>query len=197
MPPEVTNDRRVRRTRALLEAALVELILERGYDHLTVQDILDQADIGRSTFYNHYQSKDDLFLSRVHALEAAVEARIATAVHHADEDPEASLMAPLRPLFEHAQDHRDLCLALHTGGRATETASRLGRTMLRDTLTTYLRSRLVVADQDSLDLAVTFVIDGLFGVITQWLENQPHRSMESVFADFDQAATRGVSAYLH
>ena len=76
MPPEVTNDRRVRRTRALLEAALVELILERGYDHLTVQDILDQADIGRSTFYNHYQSKDDLFLSRVHACRVGIAGRL-------------------------------------------------------------------------------------------------------------------------
>ena len=54
-----TTDRRVRRTRHLLQEALQELILEHGYDSVTVQDILDRADVGRSTFYAHFRDKDD------------------------------------------------------------------------------------------------------------------------------------------
>src|SRR5258707_301232 len=54
-------DRRVRRTRRALREALVALIVERGYEKVTVQDVLDRADIGRSTFYAHYRDKDDLF----------------------------------------------------------------------------------------------------------------------------------------
>lgn len=53
----IEMDRRVRRTRELLWRSLVGLILERGYDKVSVQDILDRADIGRSTFYAHYQTK--------------------------------------------------------------------------------------------------------------------------------------------
>ncbi|MBO0803611.1 MAG: TetR/AcrR family transcriptional regulator [Nocardiopsaceae bacterium] len=56
------TDRRVRRTRALLHQALIELILEKGYGRITVQDILDRADVGRSTFYSHYRDKDALLL---------------------------------------------------------------------------------------------------------------------------------------
>ena len=56
-------DRRVQRTRELLQKALIELIDERGYAAITIQDIVDRANIGRTTFYKHYTSKDDLFMS--------------------------------------------------------------------------------------------------------------------------------------
>ncbi|HEY8473361.1 MAG TPA: TetR/AcrR family transcriptional regulator [Natronosporangium sp.] len=60
--PEGRPDRRVRRTKALLRSALLELIQEKGYDRLTVQDIIDRADVGRSTFYAHFRDKEDLLL---------------------------------------------------------------------------------------------------------------------------------------
>jgi AcrR family transcriptional regulator len=56
-------DKRVQRTRELLEKALIELINEREYAAITVQDIVDRANLGRTTFYLHYQSKDELFMS--------------------------------------------------------------------------------------------------------------------------------------
>ena len=57
------TDRRVQRTRELLQKALIELIGERGYDAITIQDIVDRANVGRTTFYLHYPSKDELFMS--------------------------------------------------------------------------------------------------------------------------------------
>lgn len=57
------TDRRTRRTRQRLRDALIDLIIERGYAAVTVQDILDRADVGRSTFYNHFYDKEDLLLS--------------------------------------------------------------------------------------------------------------------------------------
>jgi AcrR family transcriptional regulator len=57
------TDRRVQRTRELLQQALIELISERGYDAITIQDIVDRANVGRTTFYLHYSSKDDLLMS--------------------------------------------------------------------------------------------------------------------------------------
>ena len=57
------TDRRVQRTRELLQKALIELISERGYDAITIQDIVDRANVGRTTFYLHYSSKDELLIS--------------------------------------------------------------------------------------------------------------------------------------
>ena len=56
-------DRRVRRTQKSLHQALIALLLEKNYDTITVQEVLDRADVGRSTFYAHFQSKDELLMS--------------------------------------------------------------------------------------------------------------------------------------
>jgi AcrR family transcriptional regulator len=59
----VRTDRRVARTRRALKEALTDLILERGYESVTVQDVIDRADVGRSTFYAHFLDKDDLLMA--------------------------------------------------------------------------------------------------------------------------------------
>ncbi len=56
-------DRRARRTRALLREALLELILEKGFDAITVKDITDRADVSRVTFYLHFKTKEELLFS--------------------------------------------------------------------------------------------------------------------------------------
>jgi AcrR family transcriptional regulator len=61
--PEKKLDRRAVRTRRALRDALIALILEKGYDAITVQDITDRADLNRGTLYLHYRDKLDLLLS--------------------------------------------------------------------------------------------------------------------------------------
>lgn len=59
------GDRRVQRTRQLLQQALIALILDKSYEKVTVQDIIDRANVSRSTFYAHYRDKEDLLLRGV------------------------------------------------------------------------------------------------------------------------------------
>jgi AcrR family transcriptional regulator len=72
MPPKPI-DRRVQRTRQLLQNALNELILEKGYEKVTVQDVIDRANVGRSTFYAHFEDKEQLLLSGFEPLRAEFE----------------------------------------------------------------------------------------------------------------------------
>lgn len=58
--PTRKPDRRIQRTRELLRKALMALIVERGYDMITVQDITDRANVARTTFYLHFKDKDEL-----------------------------------------------------------------------------------------------------------------------------------------
>src|ERR1700736_1492303 len=57
------EDRRVRRTRDRLGDALMELLVQKPFDDITGQDVLDRAGVSRSTFYSHFRDKNDLFLS--------------------------------------------------------------------------------------------------------------------------------------
>ena len=63
MTREGSTDRRVRRTRIALREALLELMTERGWEDISVQDLCDRADIGRSTFYMHFSGKEKLLVS--------------------------------------------------------------------------------------------------------------------------------------
>ncbi len=74
MPPKAkSEDRRIQRTRQFLQNALSELILEKGYEKVTVQDVIDRANVGRSTFYAHFESLDQLLLSGFEPLRAQFE----------------------------------------------------------------------------------------------------------------------------
>lgn len=62
------TDRRVQKTRALLYEALIDLMIEKGYEAITVQDLIDRANVGRSTFYSHFEDKEQLLVSNMEQL---------------------------------------------------------------------------------------------------------------------------------
>lgn len=104
-------DRRVQRTRDSLGDALVALMHEKPYDEITVQEVLERADVGRSTFYSHFSDKDDLFLSDVDEFFA----RLAT---HLSRGREASRrVAPVHELFAHVAEARAFYGALLGSGK--------------------------------------------------------------------------------
>ena len=61
-------DRRIQRTRHELREALFALIIERGYEAITVLDITERANLGRTTFYLHYHEKEELLVDSVKEL---------------------------------------------------------------------------------------------------------------------------------
>jgi AcrR family transcriptional regulator len=90
MPPSRPGsrlERRVARTKAAIEEAFVQLVLERGYDRVAVEDITDRADLARATFYAHYPNKEAVQFSVFNRLTEDLVQRIAdqggppTAVH--------------------------------------------------------------------------------------------------------------------
>jgi AcrR family transcriptional regulator len=69
-----TKDRRIQKTKGLLHDALGTLIREKPYDEIVVQEILDRANVGRSTFYMHFRDKGELLVSGIHDMLGAVHA---------------------------------------------------------------------------------------------------------------------------
>ncbi len=94
------TDRRIKRTKELLSRALIGLILEKGYEKVSVQDILDRADVGRSTFYSHFENKEQLLFSGPR--------NMGHFLFGEDEGPSAGF----RPLFEHIGQNLPLAKAL-------------------------------------------------------------------------------------
>ena len=99
-------DRRVQRTRNALGDAFIALIQERKFETITVQHVLDRADVGRSTFYSHYRDKNDLFLSD---LEDFFELMSDSLSARGDT---SNRVAPVAELFTHVAEMRPLRAAL-------------------------------------------------------------------------------------
>src|SRR5437763_7788331 len=95
------DDRRSRRTRRMLGEALVALLLEKRYDTITVQEIIDRANVGRSTFYAHYLDKDDLLLQELTGL-------VATMSMHTERREGRSRVIPSLELLRHVGEQRRL-----------------------------------------------------------------------------------------
>jgi len=100
-------DRRIRRTRQALQGALVTLMAEKGYEAVTVQDVIDRADVGRSTFYAHYSDKSVLLQDSLERVRETMR-------------PEPLTVSPDRrrplsfslPMLQHVSEQQNLLRAL-------------------------------------------------------------------------------------
>lgn len=98
-----TQDRRIQKTEALLRGALGALIREKPYDDIVVKEILNRANVGRSTFYTHFADKDELLLSCIHDILRS--ARLGGSGRAAAKPQEGIVWFSL-PIFEHIEGHR-------------------------------------------------------------------------------------------
>ncbi|MGW7519974.1 TetR/AcrR family transcriptional regulator [Streptomyces sp. NPDC054796] len=101
----MAEDRRIRRSRRLLGGALVELVLERGFTALTVEDITERADVARATFYAHFRDKEDLFARVTSDLLETLAERLAPAVA---DSTVGFTGKPVLEMLRHAREERDL-----------------------------------------------------------------------------------------
>lgn len=106
--PVSRSDPRVLRTRNALGNALVELMTERAFESITVQDVLDRAGVGRSTFYVHYDGKDDLLTSDVDRFFGSIADAIGS---------DSKRVLPVCELLQHIASMRDFRDALRRSGK--------------------------------------------------------------------------------
>lgn len=107
-------DARVRRTRDALGDALVALIQEKAFDTITVQDVLDRAGVGRSTFYAHFSNKDDLLMSDADEFFESIS--MALSVYN----DRSERVAPVHEFFKHVGEMREFFDALIKSGKVHE-----------------------------------------------------------------------------
>ncbi len=167
-------DRRIQRTRQLLLNSLIELILEKGYEAITVQDIIDRANVGRSTFYSHFQDKEDLLLSGFEDVREIFES-FHTQTSRAESNWGFSLA-----LFRHAEEQRQVFKAL-LGKEAGKVMMR----RLQKALTAFLHEHFQRAFPKKnqpipLDVFVQYFVSTFLGLLTWWLDNDATCSAEEM-----------------
>jgi AcrR family transcriptional regulator len=191
------TDRRIRRTQKALHAALISLVLEKDYDSITVQEILDRADIGRSTFYLHFGDKDQLLISGMENLKETLNAAI--------EQQRVSLTGRQQiidfseAMFQHAHEYRNVYYALlHT------TAWPIVRQRLQEVLDELIRReskneivRIKRAESDTpVDLFVHYITSTFFAVLTWWLDRRSRLKPSEINSVFRSLVLPTIAAVL-
>lgn len=182
-------DRRTARTRRALHEALISLILRKGYEAITIQEIIDEADVGRATFYAHYAGKQDLLRSGFEALRA----ELVAARHNASAKRDLRQDEPLAfslAMFEHAYEYKDVYRAL-VGRRGGIIAIN----EIRRVLSELVREELPAVQDDgsaSRELTLQFVVGAFLTVLTWWLERKPDLTPAQVDVMFRRLVIRGI-----
>lgn len=173
--PAQRPDRRVNRTRRLLREALTALILEKGYDAVTIEDITRRADLGRTTFYLHYRDKEHLFLE-------SIEQSADELAHQISQIPLERLFnekgegagLPIALVFEHAAQNADLYRAMLRSEGSIKATSRLrelaAQYALEFTRRWWQRRGLAGQPQMPLEVIAHFFAASLLGTLVWWLE---------------------------
>jgi AcrR family transcriptional regulator len=183
VPGKRAKDRRVQKTQNLLREALVSLIREKNYDAIVVKEILDRANVGRSTFYTHFRDKDELLVSSIHDMLRSVQStRLPSSAKSYENIIRFSL-----PIFEYHDQHR------HTGearmgarGRAIIHAhlQRVLAELIAGDVREDLQGRRKTAGQTPPDLLVQYVASTFCLVLNWWLESRsplPPKDVNDLF----------------
>ncbi|MFC4599039.1 TetR/AcrR family transcriptional regulator [Cohnella hongkongensis] len=176
-------DRRVSRTRHFLHEALLSLIQEKGYEAITVQDIIDRANVGRSTFYAHFYDKRDLLYNGFQMLkEMLTEQR-----PFSSERPVSSqhLYFPFSlVMLEHAREHYRLYQAFigrESGAMVQEKMTELFRELVREQLKALESSHRFTLP---LEMQVYYISNAYMSLLNWWLDHEmpyPTTRMDQIF----------------
>lgn len=171
------SDRQAQRTRKLLLKAFIELVDERGYDVITIQDIVDRANVGRTTFYSHYKSKDELLMS----YHEAFLGEYRSILLHLHPLSRKELLCPETPpatisAYRHVDETRSRMHSIFYGKDGPLILRRI-----RDLSTREIEGNLraVFSEADSaipLDLLANYLAGAQIALMQWWLEKRrPHK----------------------
>ena len=183
MPKKIKlEDRRIQRTRQALQNALSELIMEKGYEKVTVQDVIDRANVGRSTFYAHFESLDQLLLSGFEPLRAQFEDFLSGASIDT-ESPWALSLA----MFQQVQKQQ--------GGYITLThIQKFLYGYLLDHLKLGLPKRNKIVPPE---LLAHYVASAFIALMTWWIDNKYPLSADQMNEIYRQLVEPGTIAIMH
>ena len=200
------TDRRTNRTRRSLKEALFNLILEKGYDAVTVEEITDRADLGRTTFYLHYRDKEDLLLESIDAMADDLVVQVsglpitAWKLQIDINDDGFPPLSPILLVFEHAAENAQLYRVILRGVGASKTSARI-RSIIVNALNEFIdreaaQKNLTIKNEIPMDVFANYFAGSLLGLLTWWLENDMPYAPQEMALMFQKMFLPGASRVL-
>jgi len=185
------TDRRIVRTRQALRQALMDLVREKGYENVSVEEITQRADLGRATFYLHYHDKEELLLDefsemareRVQALSAIPFSQWLPALEDGSLVSENKAAPPFLLIFQHVTENAQLYQILLKNQSSNRIAERI-RAIVTQSINDFVQAKVDSDDPIPLfaeipvDLLAAFFYGALVSSIAWWLETPAYSAEE-------------------
>jgi AcrR family transcriptional regulator len=161
------EDLRVRRTEKLLRQAVIQLIVQKGYDNLTIQDIVNQAEVARVTFYRHYKDKEELLTACLDEVYSSLQSRL----NRLSLQDFSSDHPPIITFYDHVAENRDLYRAIFKSQGSFAAQSRI-RDYLIHLIQREIRTLLPGRSfQIPVHLIALHAASAELGMVMWWIEN--------------------------
>lgn len=186
-----TADRRLARTRERIIEAFRTLLMDRGYERMTVQHILDRSGVGRATFYAHFTGKENLLLASVVRLKAQLRAERAEEARINGENTE--LLDFSMVFLKHIDSHRRIYRQI-VGKPSEITIERHMREMLAALAREDLMSRSRAScDSREIEISARLISGALWSLVAWWFESRARIPATALNAQFRQFAFHGLN----
>lgn len=174
-------DRRIQRTKNLLREAILALVVEVGYENLTVEQITEYANLGRTTFYLHYKDKYDLLIDSLNQVQNTLFAEI-----YAPENLEKwrkEGIDPRKRIFSHAAENASMYKLLFTDQVSGVVFSKFRQHLaLRlESIIQSIQEHRQITPPIPNPVSSSYVSGALLGLLIWWLENDMPYSPEEVW----------------
>lgn len=158
-------DRRMKKTRKAIFEAFDTLISKRNYEKITIQDIIDEADIGRSTFYDHFETKDSLLVEKCENLFNHIFNPESDEINHVF-TRSSSLKEKVEHILYHLLEEKDVIK-----GILTSSARGIFLGSFRERLTLLFKNLTPKDNNVPLDYFYNFLIQNLIFSIDWWIKD--------------------------
>lgn len=179
----IKSDRRVNRTKKMLREALMSLVLEKGFEAVTVEDITERADLGRTTFYLHYKDKEELLLESIETTIDDLKERIHLSQLVKMGESEGTRI-PIRMVFQHAAENASLYRIILRDEGASRTAKGL-RAIISQAVVEFLNE---ISDNNQMefhplvpiDIFAQYFAGALMSFVGWWLEDPSKYTLDEM-----------------
>ena len=177
-------DRRQRKTREAIFNAFNELLTKKSYNNITIQEIIDKADIGRSTFYSHFETKEDLLKEMCTSLFDHIFSGIPNSIIKCEHDFSATTNSTtiITHLIYHLKDNRKNILGILTCDSG-EMFLQFFKHYLNDLLPKYMS----IKPQKNIpeDFIINHISGSFINMVQWWLKNGLKESQEELTTYFE------------
>jgi AcrR family transcriptional regulator len=199
------TDRRIQRTRQSLRTALLELIKEKGYGTISIEEITERANVGRATFYLHYKDKEDLLLEEFSEManekvQVLSEIPFSAWLPVQEDAADARAKRPAPPLlivFEHIYENSELYYILLKSEKSSRIVERI-RKISTEAIVKFMETKaktdpIPLHFNVPIEFFAAFFSGALLSTVDWWLEEEMRHTPREMTHLFQSLFFKGAA----